>query len=419
MKNIKILVLLSMSLFLPSVFGKGWSQSYVQPKSTEVQPAEALTGFDDKTNGFVTQAIFNEALGKFNKHYIDREGLGPVFNLETCLRCHQFPTFGGSGLIKITRVGKFDGTIFTAPEGGTIIHDVAIPPSIVERLLPEFNVVSKRLPTSLLGDGFVEAIDDETLRALAVEQAKKTNGRIAGQAQEVPILESPNTKRVGRFGWKNSHASLLSFTGEALRNEIGITNPLYPTENTANGKSVAAYDKVPDPEVPLERLETITNFVRATKAPPRMAKLAETQEARAGEVVFQTVGCTICHVQTLKTMPVGSVTNGGRLKINEALGNKIIHPFSDFLLHDVGTGDGIVESGFASTRNKIRTAPLWGLGARAQRLGEDMVYMHDGLSKDLEAAILRHAVEATQVIDEYRKLSSEKQRQLIAFLRSL
>lgn len=416
MKKIKLLVLLSISLVLPSVFGKGWIQSN---HSSQPPPAEALTGFDDKTNGFVSQAAFNEALGKFNKHYIDREGLGPIFNLETCLRCHQFPTFGGSGLIKITRAGKFDGKVFTAPDGGTMIHDVAMPPTIVEKLLPEFNVVSKRLPTSLLGDGYVEALADETLRALAFEQAKITSGRIAGQALEVPILESPNLKRVGRFGWKNSHASLLSFTGDALRNEIGITNPLYPTENTSNGKSVAAYDKVPDPEVQMDRLETITNFVRATKAPARMAKLAETPEARAGESIFATLGCAICHVQTLKTMPVGTVTNGGRLIINEALGNKIIHPFSDFLLHDIGTGDGIVESGSASTRNKIRTAPLWGLGARAQRLGGDMVYMHDGLSKDLEAAILRHAGEATAVLDEYRKLSGIKKQQLIAFLRSL
>jgi CxxC motif-containing protein (DUF1111 family) len=418
MRSIKLFALIFFLVILAVCASASLHPEAFQIRS-DTQPVEAATGFDDKTNGFVTQAVFNEGLGQFNKHYIDREGLGPVFNLETCLRCHQFPTFGGSGLVFITRAGKFDGVKFTAPSSGTMIHDVAIPPTITEKILPEFNVVSKRLPTSVLGDGFVEAIDDKAIRAIAAEQAKKTGGRIVGEAIEVAVLESPGTTRLGRFGWKNSQASLLSFTGEALRNEIGVTNPLYPTENTSNGKSVADYDRAADPEVDLNRLETITNFMRATKAPARNSPLAETADAMAGEKIFAAIGCAICHVKTFQTMPVGAVTNGGKFKIPEALGNKIIHPFSDFLLHEVGTGDGIVENGIQSTRNKIRTAPLWGLGARAKRLGNDMVYLHDGSSPNLESAIERHAGEAKFVIDEYKKLTDAKKKQLKDYLLSL
>jgi CxxC motif-containing protein (DUF1111 family) len=420
MKSIKLSILLC-SIFACVSFSLHESESRAfQTRAIRTPVAsEALTGFDDKTNGFVTQAVFNLGMGVFNKHYIEREGLGPVFNLETCLRCHQFPTIGGSGLITITRAGTFDGQRFIAPKGGTLIHTTALPNELLEKLLPEFNVISKRVTTSILGDGFVEAIDDNTLRRIASEQPKKSQGRITGLAIEVAVIESPGTKRVGRFGWKNSHASLLSFTGEALRNEIGITNPLFPTENSFNGKSVAVYDKAPDPEVDITHLERITNFLRATKAPSRIVEFAQSPEALEGEKLFTSLGCAICHVSTIKTMPVGAITNGGKLKITEALGNKIIHPFSDFLLHDIGTGDGIVENGLQITRNRIRTAPLWGLGARVKRLGDNLALLHDGSSRSIEDALLRHAGEASFVIDEYRKLSDKKKIQLLAYLSSL
>lgn len=420
MRSIKLSILLcAVVAFIALFLSEGKIKAFQNRAIATPVATEAPAGFDDKTNGFVTQAIFNAGMGAFNKHYFERDGLGPVFNLQTCLRCHQFPTLGGAGLITVTRAGTFDGKKFIAPPGGTLIHIAGTPPSLTEKILPEFNVVTKRTATNILGSGFIEAIADDTLRDIAAEQPKKSQGRIKGLAIEVSVLESPGTKRIGRFGWKNSQASLLSFTGDALRNEIGITNPLYPTENTFNGKSVAEYDTAPDPEVDITRLETITNFLRGTKSPSRIAELAETSDAKAGEKTFDSLGCAICHVPTIHTMPVGTITNGGKLTINEALGNKIVHPFSDFLLHDVGTGDGIVENGQQETRNKMRTAPLWGLGARVKRLGDNLALMHDGGSPNLEAAILRHAGEASYVIDEYRKLTGENKKLLIAYLSSL
>jgi CxxC motif-containing protein (DUF1111 family) len=420
MKSLKLSILLcSIFASLPLLLNERETRAFQSQAIATTVATEAPTGFDDKTNGFVTQADFNRGIGVFNKHYIEREGLGPVFNLQTCLRCHQFPTIGGSGLITIIRAGTFDGAKFIAPRGGTLIHTTALQHELKEKILPEFNVIAKRVTTSILGDGFVEAIADDTLRAIAARQPAQSGGRITGLALEVPVIESPGTRRVGRFGWKNSHASLLSFTGEALRNEIGITNPLFPSENTLNGESIAAFDKAPDPEVNLAHLESITNFMRATKAPSRVAELAGASEAQEGEKVFTSLGCAICHVPTVKTMPVGAITNGGKLRINEALGDKIIHPFSDFLLHDVGTGDGIVENGSQNTRNRIRTAPLWGLGARVKRLGDNLALLHDGNSRSIEDAILRHAGEASFVIDDYRKLTGEKKRRLLAYLNSL
>jgi CxxC motif-containing protein (DUF1111 family) len=124
-------------------------------------------------------------------------------------------------------------------------------------------------------------------------------------------------------------------------------------------------------------------------------------------------------VTTIKTLPEGSSINGGKFTVPEALANKLIHPFSDFLLHDVGTGDGIVEISIQSTRNKIRTVPLWGTGARMQKLGTNMVFLHDGSARTMEEAIQRHAGEAALVIEKYRTLAADQKQQLLKFLESL
>jgi CxxC motif-containing protein (DUF1111 family) len=118
---------------------------------------------------------------------------------------------------------------------------------------------------------------------------------------------------------------------------------------------VEAFDVVPDPADEGEDIENFARFMRAAKAPPRDAELAMTPDAPAGEQIFQQIGCAICHVATIITAQAGTVINGGAFTVPEALGNKIIHPFSDFLLYDVGSGDGIVQNGGQGTRKKIRT----------------------------------------------------------------
>jgi len=199
---------------------------------------------------------------------------------------------------------------------------------------------------------------------------------------------------------------------------MGITSRLNPTENTSVGRSVAAFDDVPDPEdVPdpgedEADIDLFTTFMRATKAPPRDAALAATTAAAAGSALFNQIGCNICHVRDITTAPAGTLINGGAFTVPAALGNKIIHPFSDFLLHNIGTGDGIVQNGGQSTANKLRTMPLWGTRTRDR-------HMHDGLSLTFTDAILRHAGEARNVITQFRSLSSTQRNQIVTFLQSL
>jgi CxxC motif-containing protein (DUF1111 family) len=270
-----------------------------------------------------------------------------------------------------------------------------------------------------LGTGFVEAINSNTIIALANAQPGQSGGLIVGQVIQIPVLESPGAVRVGRFGWKNQHASLLSFSSDAYLNEMGITSPLQATENTSNGASVAAFDTVPDPEDAATvadpqgtDVNAFARFMRSTKVPPRDTALAATSDAITGASLFSSIGCNTCHTINATTAPTGTSFNGGKFIVPAALGSITFHPYSDFMLHDIGEGDGIVQNGGASTRNKMRTAPLWGLRTRS-RMSFDL------LDFTRNNAILFHAGEANGVINNYLSLSVTQQNQLITFLNSL
>ena len=373
---------------------------------------EAPAGFDDQTNGLVLQDQFEADKATFEARETISDGLGPVYNAQSCAECHQNPVTGAISQVAEVRAGHFDGANFDEHPGGSLIHSRAVNASLQERVLDGNEVRTLRTSLNTLGDGFVEAIGDETLIAIAKSQPGASRGRIEGEVIRVPVLEAGGTLRVGRFGWKNQHASLVSFSADAYLNEMGITSPFLPAENTANGASVAGYDSVLDPEDSGDDVETFARFMRATKAPPRDEALAATAEAHSGSQLFDRIGCAICHVRDITTAPAGTAINGGVITVASALGDKLIHPLSDFLLHNVGTGDGIVQNGGASTRNKLRTPPLWGVRTRNQ-------LMHDGQSLSFNNAILRHAGEASLVINSYRRLSDAQKSQLLVFLRSL
>ncbi len=417
MKTIKT-ILLVFCLGLPFVnFTASAGRGTTVRQAAQRNATEAPAAFDDKTNGFVNQTEFDGARAKFEEVETIDDGLGPVYNATGCVDCHQNPVTGGISQVNENRAGSRDsrGGFVEAP-GGSLIQDRAIHPAIQERLPLNATIVTQRTSLNTLGDGFVEAIADETLIAIAANQPKQSNGKVKGQVIRVPVLEANGALRVGRFGWKNQHASLQSFSADAYLNEMGITSPLQPAENTSLGRSVAAFDKVPDPEDDGLDVEAFATFMRATKAPPRADRCEACPnpdpKIAAGRRVFDRIGCAVCHVPTIVTAPVGTRVNGGRLTINDALGNKIIHPYGDFLLHDIGTGDGIVQNGGPATANKLRTAPLWGVRTRTR-------LMHDGISLTFEGAILRHDNEARESSKQFKKLNRQDKEALIAFLESL
>jgi CxxC motif-containing protein (DUF1111 family) len=349
-----------------------------------------------------------------------------VFNNTSCISCHESPRgtaeghddntnlkiFGGTGSqVTELRAGHFTGTTFVDHPGGSLINDRANDRSIQEHILSGNEVQTLRLTISLAGDGFVEAIDSNTLLAISNAQPAAQRGTLI----QVPVLEAGGTIRAGRFGWKNQQSSLLSFASDAYINEMGVTNQFAQTENTSNGTNVqgGAFDGKGDPagtgEDDAGDINEFTEFMRCLKAPPRGPITAQ---VTTGQSVFNAIGCATCHVATITTAPAGTVINGGALTVSTALGDKNIHPFGDYLLHNVGTGDGIVQNGGQGTRNQVRTAPLWGIGARTR-------FMHDGASLTVSAAIARHGGQAATSAANFASLSATNQAALLAFVFSL
>jgi CxxC motif-containing protein (DUF1111 family) len=143
--------------------------------------------------------------------------------------------------------------------------------------------------------------------------------------------------------------------------------------------------------------------------------LAASTAAKRGKTYFTNAGCDTCHHPEFTTADTGTPMANGDL-VPEALGHKKIHPYSDFLLHNIGTSDRIAQEGMPqNTRHKMRTAPLWGLRTH-------QVFLHDGSAPTIEDAIQRHAVEAAesvQGLSGFNSLSSIQQQDLITFLMSL
>jgi len=374
---------------------------------------EAPTGFDGLTNGFVTQAVMDATGDTFSEAEELADGIGPTFNNISCVSCHQSPfkAKGTGSQVTELRAGHFNGTSFVDHPGGSLIADRATDRSIQEHILSGNEVSTLRLTLSIAGDGFVEAIDSNTIAAIAAAQPAAQRGTVI----QVPVAEAGGAVRVGRFGWKNQNASLLSFAGDAYINEMGVTNRLFQTENTSNGTNVqgGAFDGKPDPagtgEDDAGDIDEFTTFMRALKAPPRGPINAN---VTAGQTTFTQIGCAVCHVATITTAPAGTVINAGAFTVPAALGDKNIHPFGDFLLHDIGTGDGIVQNGGQGTRNQVRTAPLWGIGARTR-------FMHDGASVRVSDAIARHGNQASTARANFNALSAANQANVLAFIFSL
>jgi CxxC motif-containing protein (DUF1111 family) len=396
----------------------------------------------------------------------DADGLGPVYNAQSCRECHQNPVPGGISQVVELRAGHNDASDnFVDAPGGSLINDRAVDPKAQERVPPLYTagivgggpplasdepVRTTRTSLNLLGDGFVEAVANGTLLAISNAQADATGGVVRGQVIAVPVLEAnfqsnPDcadaslqcVRRIGRFGWKDQIPSLLSFSGDAYLNEIGITNFMERQENTSLGRFVGfgtpfdqkADDAACDPpndsvlcgEDAERDVDAFTAFMRATKAPPQDTDIQHdarfAADIAAGRQLFMLMpglsySCNVCHVPAILTADAGTSINGNQFGVPNGLGFKVIRPFGDFLLHDIGTGDGIVQNGGQTTRLKVRTPPLWGVRTRTR-------LMHDGASLTFREAIERHAGEASAVTAAFQALTEQQKRQLIMFLESL
>ena len=354
-------------------------------------------------------ALFESGKAAFEEEEDVADGLGPVFNEASCVACHVGPgtAVGGSNGRLETRFGRRrTGAPFDplAAQGGSLLQDRgigAVADGFVfeaEQVPASANVVARRRTTPLFGLGLVDAVPDGQIRAIAAVQSI-FYPEVAGRVAVVTDLTT-NRLAVGRFGWKNGNPTLLQFSADAYLNEMGITSPLFPNENCPQGDCAAlAHNPRPDlNDADGADVVEFANFMTFLAPPPRGLQSLKTA---AGESVFTAIGCGVCHVSTLVT---------GRNAI-PALDRKIFHPFSDFLLHDMGRlGDGIAQG--AAGPREMRTAPLWGMRVSTSLL-------HDGRAATAEEAILAHDGQGARARDRFASLDRSAKAALLAFLDSL
>jgi CxxC motif-containing protein (DUF1111 family) len=416
-------------------------------------------GFSNQPNGLISQSAFNADTATFEE--VDRvpDGLGPIYNAQSCSECHQNPVTGAISQITEERAGHIDaagnfiapsiavfdenGTQFTV-SGRTLINSRAVCAEQQELLPTTETIRAFRTSLNTLGDGFVEMVLDQTLINLLTTERTESGGVVTPKTVRVGTLENfnnpnvPHVKRVGRFGWKGTISSLLTFSSDAYLNEIGITNRFppfnreavpVPPGQTNSCDTVNDPEDAPNKQPGAQDIDIFAEFMRATQAPPRNPLTVGTPDVVSGENIFTNIGCAVCHRGSLQTAPTGTViaalgTDGSGFTVPSALGGQTIHPFGDFLLHNINTSDGIVDTGdlndavftdgtsISQIANFMRTAPLWGVRTR-NRL------MHDGESLTFNDAIQRHAGEAATSRTNFNNLLPADQEKVIKFLKSL
>ena len=364
-------------------------------------------------------AAFIAGRAEFDTILLDSQGLGPMFNDTGCSQCHSKPDVGGFSTTTVTRFGKkavgatpFDPLVNL---GGTLLQKdkiAAAAPACLEVVPPQADVVVMRQTPHTFGAGLLEAIKDADILALA---ASPPNPSVSGIARMVTPVEG-GPARPGRMGWKGQVATVFTFSADASLNEMGLTTTFFPQENAPNGDASLLgpptnCDTVADPEdIGNQRITRQANFQAFLAPPPQTPK-----SGMAGEGIFSTVGCAACHFPSFVTGGHPEAVFNGRL----------IKPYSDFLLHDMGLdaltggngcGDGIVDG--IATEREMETRSLWGMGQR-------QAFLHDGratggtFEQNVDAALQNHGGEASFARTNYNALSASSKTSLYAFLRSL
>jgi CxxC motif-containing protein (DUF1111 family) len=363
--------------------------------------------FGDPLPGLTLDQLARFEAGKavFDRDFDPAEGLGPVFNNTSCTNCHNQGGDGGGSDTLETRFGQVVDGVFNQLLNldGQLLHSKGIGRfngvDFVGETVPAIaNVVAHRRTNPLFGLGLVDAVPDASIQELADLQQIFTPDT-AGRALVVTDVFS-GEPRVGRFGWKCQIGTVLTFSGNAFLNEMGITTPFFPSENCPGGNCalLVANPARTNPNDSTETVMQLNDHTTFLAPPPRKA---QTRETIAGGALFAAIGCADCHVPALQTGP----------NTVAALDGVVFFPFSDFLLHDMGAlGDGIVQSG--AQGNEMRTAPLWGARVRTS-------FLHDGRARSVRDAILAHQGQGLSASSRFAGLDKKEQDEIVDFINSL
>ena len=269
--------------------------------------------------------------------------------------------------------------------------------------LPDDVEISPRVAPVLFGLGLLEAIPESTILALEDEHDQDGDG-ISGKANYVWDVQERGLN-LGRFGWKANQPTLLQQVASAYHDDIGITTSLLPRENSAG--QLQHDGRGDDPELSDEILDVVTFYIQTLAVPAR--RNLDDPNVQRGEELFESAGCSGCHIPTLRTGTLAGVP---------AVSNQTIHPYTDLLLHDMGPGLADNRPDFLAGGSEWRTPPLWGIGLIKVVNGHTNL-LHDGRARGLLEAILWHGGEAEQSREAVQNMSASDRDALIAFLESL
>jgi CxxC motif-containing protein (DUF1111 family) len=266
---------------------------------------------------------------------------------------------------------------------------------------PSDAMVSPRLSRPVFGLGLLEAIPDWAL--LANQDLFDSNGDgISGKANSVWNVKDQKMS-IGRFGWKAGSPTLLQQVGFAFSEDIGITNFLFPLENSyGQSQSVNSEKELSD-----SLIYSVTFYLK-TLGVPAKRNISDSEVIR-GKQIFTEASCVKCHTPKQKTA------------VNVAfksISNQTIYPYTDLLLHDMGGGLADNRTEYLADGSEWRTPPLWGIGLTEVVNGHSN-FLHDGRARNLTEAILWHGGEAANAKIYFRKLNASDRAALIKFLKSL
>lgn len=383
-------------------------------------PIDGLTG--------AQMAAHSRGDAEFARSFSHASGLGPMFVATSCASCHVADG-RGHPLFNITRFGRQTTNGFDPMElvGGPQLQNRAIAGYLAEVMPSGATAVAQFMAPSVTGLGLLEAVDDTTIFALA-DPADRDGDGISGRASLVDssdfiaeivslggLLQGRERTRhvpvdgkyLGRFGRKARTINLLHQTVFAYSQDMGVTTDLVPRELLNVQTGAQATDLADDPEATGGVVDAVVFYLRTLRAPPR--RNAARADVIEGGGHFRAIGCASCHVPTLRTGP-SEIAPLNRVEI---------HPFTDLLLHDMGSelDDGYTEGD--ALPSEWRTTPLWGIGLAERTQGGSAFFLHDGRARTLRDAIRFHGGEAARSRAAFDALTREQQERLLAYLRSL
>jgi CxxC motif-containing protein (DUF1111 family) len=348
-------------------------------------------------------ASFNRGKVLFEKTFTQLGGLGPIFNASSCAECHgeTQDVLGGTGDEVETHFSnvRSDGSCDPLTAKGGFVHQ----DSVTQLLRSATGLTSEPFPTvahsrgmrstpDLFGFGLIAAIPNQAIVNQEDPYDYNYDG-ISGRAHYTAAGD------IGKFGRKANEGSVTLFNAGALLNEMGITNKFNMSENNIGGMAIPyGVDPTPEPEISSSDFDDLNSFVIFLAPPPAVPL---TTQATQGRDLFNSIGCAGCHTAQYTTTDVGIA----------ALSYKTVRPFSDFLLHDMGTENLDICLDKAQ-RREFRTEPL--MGARFLE-----VFLHDGRAATIQEAVAGHGGEGAGSRTRFNGLTLTQQAAVVAYVNSL